>query len=224
MHAEVDPLVYVVDDETIARTAIQATLAQSGFRCRSYVCAGDFLRGCAEGDGRAVVVDIRMPEMTGIELVSHICTAELPLGIVVVSAYANTQDVVSAMRDGAVTVLDKPYRSDELREAVRGAVRKGEEMFARRLRRTELAERFDRMTARELAVLVLVSDGVQNRSISARLGCAVRTVEQRRARIFAKTETNSPAALVRFWMDVESELPDRADRARKALASQQSID
>lgn len=221
MATEPADIVYVVDDDPVALRSITSTLSGSGFRCRSYVSAVDFLRSYTGEDSGCVVLDLRMPEMTGDILLDRIRGEDWDLGVVVVSAYVTTRDAVRIMRNEAVTVLDKPYQREELCTAVAEAARRAEVHRGERLRREELRERFERLTPKEVAVLVLVVDGMQNKQIAERLGFAVRTIEQRRSRMFVKTDTKTPADIVRFWIELCSHAPELRDRAHELLRRQE---
>lgn len=196
MNAE--PTVFVVDDDEEARASVCALVRSMGVETIPFTSAEDFL---AAYDGRApgcLVTDVRMVGMSGIELQETLREQGIDLPVVVLTAFARTALTVKAMRNGAVSMLDKPYDDDDLWDAIRGGLQRDAEQRAARRQQQEFATRLASLSPAEREVMDLVVDGMQNRTIANRLGVSVRTVENRRREVFTKMQASSLAELVRI--------------------------
>lgn len=196
-------LVYIVDDDHVAREALSTTLVEFGYCCRKYVSAVEFLDRVEPDATGCVVVDINMPEMDGVALVERLTESGTQLGIVVVSAFADTPKTVKLMQDGAISVLDKPFKRVDLQKVVDSAVERSELLQRRQRHRNELVDILAQLKPPWMDVFLRMTEGEPNKSIAGQLGIAERTVEDRRRKIYKATGTKMLSQLVRLRIDLE---------------------
>jgi FixJ family two-component response regulator len=197
------PITYVVDDDDLARKAVIALLAAMGVETQGFPSAEQFL---AAYDGRhpaCLVTDVRMLGMTGLELQEELLRRGESIPVVVLTAYANTPSTVRAMRNRAVTLLEKPSRDDELWEAVRDALAADRHAYVEEQLRADVRRRLESLTAKEREVMDLITAGDANKVVARKLGCSVRTVELHRRGVFQKMQADSLAELVRLVVMLE---------------------
>jgi two-component system, LuxR family, response regulator FixJ len=195
--------VYIVDDDHASREAVEMLLTEMKVPFESFPSAEQFLEQYDGTRPGCVVTDVRMLEMSGLELQEELTRRNITLPVVVVTAYADAPVVVRAMKNGAVTLLEKPCRNHELWDAIREGLVKDAENLEREKQRQELKARFERLTAAETEVLDLVVEGVPNKAIASRLDISVRTVEVRRQHVFSKLKADSVAELVQLVLQMK---------------------
>jgi len=194
--SEKAPVVHVVDDDPSFRTAISRLLRAAGYEVRVYGSAGDFLlEPPADGSG-CILLDLRMPGPSGLELHEAIARRGDTLPVIFLTGHGDIPQSVRAMRQGAVDFLTKPVRRTELVASIRQALERQEAAAETRGRRKAIAERFAKLTPREKEVFELVVAGRLNKQIAALLGTSERTVKAHRARIMEKMQVDSVAGLV----------------------------
>ena len=192
------PTIFVVDDDPGVSRALRSVAQLLEMDVRAFPSAEDFLAGYDPRQPGCLVLDIKMPGMTGLELQQRLATLDPPPPVIMISGHADVRIAVEAMSGGALTLLEKPFRLDELTAHIRKAV----ELDA--ARRTEAAERlktesrFARLTEKEREVFDLVARGKTNKHIAADLHLSVRAVEDRRARLMKKLGVRSVAELVQL--------------------------
>ena len=190
--------IYVVDDDRSVRTAIARLLREHGFEVEPYGSAAAFLDRYQTSGPACLVVDQRMPGMSGLELQRFLAARDETLSIVFLTAFGDVVTSVQAMKGGAVDFLIKPVEEDVLIVAVnRGLERSAAALEARRAREDVLT-RVARLTPREREVGVLVADGLANKVIASKLGTAEQTVKVHRARLMQKLAVSSAAELARL--------------------------
>jgi FixJ family two-component response regulator len=199
------PRVFIVDDDESLRTSLHLLLEPSGFEVTAFDSAERFLEFAPKYDVGCLIVDARMPGMSGLELLEELRASESGLTSILVTGIANTSLVVQAMSAGAVTVLDKPYRESDLLEAIRRAWQLSCDCRERRIRRRVIRRRIAALSPSERQVLDLVVEGTSNKSIAGKLELSVRTVENRRRGIFQKMNAESVAELVRMILIVNDD-------------------
>ena len=172
-----------------------------GLPTQSFASAEEFLESYTPDRPGCLVTDVRMLGMSGIELQEELRFRGIELPVIVLTAFARTSLTVRAMRNGAVTMLDKPYNDDALWDAVRQALKQDADQRAVRDRQHALRQRFTTLTPSEREVLDLVVAGQPNKTIAKRLDMSVRTVENRRHDIFNKLQASSVAELVRLTVE-----------------------
>lgn len=201
-----EPTVYVVDDDPGARESVRLLVRSMGVQSKQFESAEEFLASLDVEAAGCVVTDLRMPGASGLDLQAALAEAGSTLPVIVISGVAETRATVKAMEQGAITLLDKPYREDELWTAIRRALTLD---VARRREADEHAavrERFARLTARETETLRMILEGKPNKAAATVLNVSERTIENRRRSIFAKTGTKSVAELVRLCIEADVEL------------------
>jgi FixJ family two-component response regulator len=179
-----------------------------GLRALPFSSGEDFLDGFDPECAGCVITDLRMHGMSGVELQEELQKQGVTIPVIVLTAYASTSVTVQVMKNGAVTMLDKPYRDNDLWDAIRSALTLDASLRRQSEYMLSLRDRLDRLNAKESAVLNLLMKGQANKHIARALSVSERTVENRRRAIFQKTETESVAELVRLV--IEAGQPDTA--------------
>jgi two-component system response regulator FixJ len=193
-----DAVVFIVDDDEQVRKAVKALVEAMGVTSESYPSAEEFLRAY---DGRrpaCLVTDVRMLGMSGLELQERMIEQGLSMSVIVLTAFATTPTTVRAMRNGALTLMEKPCNDDELWDAIRRGLANDLENFQLEQQRSNLRLRLESLTPKEREVLDLMISGDANKVIARKLDCSIRTVENHRQKVFQKMEADSLAELVRM--------------------------
>jgi FixJ family two-component response regulator len=207
------PVIHMVDDDTAFQTAVCRLLRASGYEVRTYSNAGDFLLGRRDSTAGCILLDVRMPGPSGLDLQEALARQTDPLPIIFLTGHGDIASSVRAIKAGAVDFLTKPVDRHALLNAVKNAIARDQE---NRLARAELRNRranYEALTTRERQVLEGVVAGKLNKEIAAELGTAERTVKAHRAQVMEKMQVASLAELVR----VADQL--RASSARPSTAS-----
>lgn len=197
--------VYVVDDDAQARKAVTTLVEAMGVATFGFNSAEEFL---AAYDGRrpaCLVTDVRMIGMSGLELQEELIRRGVDISVVVLTGFATTPGTVRAMRNGALTLLEKPCRDDELWEAIRDGLAADRRLHSLQSGVDEIRSRFETLTAKEREVLSHVAAGEANKVIARRLDVSLRTVELHRQNVFQKMGADSLAELVRMVVAIEGE-------------------
>jgi len=197
--------VYVIEDEPTVRQAIRALSESMGLRVQEFDAAEDFLQEVTTETVGCIVADFRLRGMSGVELLEKLSETSRRRPMVIITGYATTPTVVRAMRNGAITVLDKPFDPNELWRAIREAIREDQLGRAKHAQILDLKERFSQLTEQERIVLQLIVSGNINKQISKHLDVSVRTVESRRQQIFRKTGAKNLGELMWHAMMLKSE-------------------
>ena len=194
----VAPLVLVVDDEPSVRKSLTRLLASSGYTVEAFASAREFLAREPHPGPCCLVLDVRMPGLTGIQLQELLAATGRRMSIVFVSGHADVRTSVKAMKAGAVDLLTKPVDAHDLIAAILRAVTKDERDRATEARRAEIQWRVRLLTPRETEVFALVVTGMLNKQIAVALGIGEKTVKVHRARVMEKMRAGSVAELVRL--------------------------
>ena len=197
--------VYVVDDDAQARKAVTTLIEAMGVTTFGFNSAEEFL---ASYDGRrpaCLVTDVRMVGMSGLELQEELIRRGADISVVVLTGFATTPGTVRAMRNGALTLLEKPCRDDELWEAIRDGLAADRRLHAVQASIGEIRSRYESLTPKERDVLSHVAAGEANKVIARRLDVSLRTVELHRQNVFQKMGADSLAELVRMVDAIEGE-------------------
>ena len=188
--------IYVVDDDEAMRDSLRWLLESAGYRVASYASAERFLAAYRAGHCTCLVLDVRMPGLTGLELQQELNRRGTPLPIIFVTGHGDVPMAVDALKNGAFHFLEKPFKSERLLELVEQAATSGTPVEAERARRRCAAARLATLTLREREVMDLVVLGRKNRQIAETLGISVKTVEAHRAKAMEKMDCSSVAELV----------------------------
>lgn len=192
--------VFLVDDDHAVLRSLTA-LVKVVFPCvEAYASAAEFLEAYRPGKPGCLVLDVAMPGMNGLELQRRLLDEKIDLPVVFITGHGNVQMAVGAMQAGAVNFLEKPFHEQELWDSIRSALDLDEKRRRRRQRRTQVEQRFTRLSQGERQVLDLIMDGKYNKEIASELDLSVRTIEDRRSRLMQKMEAGSVAELVQLAM------------------------
>lgn len=190
------PTAYVVDDEESIRSLWEWLLASNGIAVRTFGSAAAFIQSYRSGDAGCLVLDVRLPGMSGPELQDYLRREGIGIPIVFMSAHGDVRTAVNAMKGGAVDFIQKPFDYREALAIVRRAFERDVQERSRKARRAQLAERLAALTERERGVLQRIVEGKANKVIAAELDISVKTVEAHRAKVMEKMAVDSVAELV----------------------------
>ncbi len=197
------PTIHVIDDDDAVRDSIQMFLANEGLEVRTYPSADAFIAVLDSAPPGCVVTDVRMPGMSGIELLAEIARLRLAMPVIVVTGHADVPLAVRAMKSGAVDLLEKPFKAADLIDAVSRALEVGRNSQRNVLSAQEAQARLATLTMRETEVLDRLVRGQPNKIIAYEMGISPRTVEVHRANVMKKTQAGSFSELVRMFLNVE---------------------
>lgn len=193
-----DYVVHVVDDEEPVRKSLAFLLTMSGFAVRMHESATSFLE-VAPGIGRAcLVTDLRMPDMSGVDLLNHLKDAQALVPAIVITGHGDVPMAVAAMKAGAVDFIEKPFSDEVLIDAIRKAAKLLDRDTSDDLDAATLQSRLDSLSERERQVLAAVVAGLPNKTIAYDLDISPRTIEVHRSNVMAKMRARSLPELVRM--------------------------
>lgn len=198
MTASAAPLVFVVDDDASVRKSLVRLIKAAGYEAEAFGSVGDFLARRPYDGPCCLVLDVRMPGRTGLDLQEALRAAGQWLSIVFITGYRDVRVSVKAMKGGAVDFLTKPVDEGTLLGAIEQAVARTLADRRRQARQTEIQRRIATLTPREAAVFALVVTGMLNKQIGSELGIGEKTVKVHRARVMEKMQAGSLADLVRL--------------------------
>jgi FixJ family two-component response regulator len=189
------PIVFIVDDDQDMRLSMQRVLKTVGLRAELFATPQDFLQRNIPDAPSCLVLDVRLPGMGGLEVQQKLIEAGINIPIIFITAHGDIPMTVKAMKSGAVEFLTKPFRHQELLDAIQQALQRDQ---LSRLHRNEIAElqgRYKGLTARERKVMDLVVSGMQTKQIAAVLGTSEITAAVHRGHVMHKMQAGSPAEL-----------------------------
>ncbi len=200
LEREADPLVRVVDDDPEVRSALDFMLTCEGYRVKCYESAKRFLAEDVPSEPGCIIADIRMPEMSGIELFARLRERSYPVPLLFLTGHGDVDMAVDAMLGGAVDFIQKPIRNERLFLAIGRAIEKSKRRLgARALEEPDVEKaRFEALTPREKDVVRLLAVGLMNKEVAERLGISPRTVEVYRATALRKLDVRTPADLAQI--------------------------
>jgi two-component system response regulator FixJ len=195
--------IHIIDDDAAVRESLLALVQMRGLNAKGYSSAEAFLAGLKTHETGCVVSDVRMPGMTGLQLLEKMNEAKSTLPVVIITAYADVPTAVRAMQAGAVTFLEKPCNDDDLIAAIQQALNLEQAQQALRKQKSDVQAKLDTLTPDENAVMRKMLEGLPNKRIASDLDIGLRTVELRRSNIMKKMEAGSLAELVRLAILVD---------------------
>ena len=197
MPPDPQPIVFVVDDDRAMRESLRWLLESIGLSVRTYATAAEFLDDHDPAQPGCLVLDVRMPGMSGLDLQTELARRGAELPTIVVTGHAEVAMAVRAVKAGAIDFIEKPFSDQLLLDRVRQALEIDRQSREVRMRREEARRRLASLSAREREVLGLVAAGKANKEIAAALGLSPKTVEVHRAHVMAKMAVDSLAELIR---------------------------
>jgi two-component system response regulator FixJ len=205
---DIAPQVFVVDDDNSVRLSIRTLLKSVGIPSTGFASAAEFLSGYSPAQPGCLVLDIRMPGMSGMELQDVLNERGIVIPVVFVTGHGDVPMAVEAMKQGAFDFLQKPFRDQELIDCVQRAIGRDREYRESLAQADRIRARIATLTARERDVMRMLIEGNPNKVMAAKLGLSQRTVEIHRAHVMDKMGVRSLAQLVRMVMAVpEHEQP-----------------
>ncbi|AHE98399.1 response regulator transcription factor [Thioalkalivibrio paradoxus] len=207
--------VVLVDDDPAVRRSLSLALNLAGYEVKAFACGGDLLRDLDMEQVGCLLLDLRMPDMSGLELQQELSERGCALPVIFMSAFGDIPTTVRALKGGALDFLEKPFSTESLITRVEEALATDSAMRAERDWRSRIAERARQLTGREREVMALVTDGLSNKEIARRFEISPRTVEKYRARVMEKMQAANLADLCQMVAAVPAAL-DGTSVARRA--------
>jgi FixJ family two-component response regulator len=198
MTANAEPMVFVVDDDASVRDAVRKLISSVGLRVETFGSTREFLNAKRPEAPSCLVLDVRLPDVSGLEFQRDLAEADIRIPIIFITGHADIPMTVRAMKAGAVEFLTKPFRGQELIDAIQDAIARDRAAWAEHAQMADLRTRFDSLTAREKEVLALVASGLLNKQVGAELGTSELTIKTHRGRVMQKMGADSLADLVRM--------------------------
>jgi two-component system response regulator FixJ len=194
--------VYVVDDDDGMRRALSLLLNTVGYKTAAFANPKEFLEKFKPDIAACLVLDIRMPGMSGLELQRHLNRMGAMLPVIFITGHGDVPMAVQAMKEGAFEFIEKPFRDQDLLDRVNHALQQDRENRSALARRADVLQRFEALTPREKQVMEFVVDGAANKVIAIDLGLSERTVEIHRAKVMEKMGARSVAHLVKLQLSL----------------------
>jgi RNA polymerase sigma factor (sigma-70 family) len=198
-----EQIIYLVDDDEALRDSLAWLLESQGFKVAAFASAEDFLKAWRPEFNGCLLLDVRMPGMSGLELHERLRAQYSTLPIIFITGHGDVPMAVAALKKGAVDFIEKPFNDTELLRLVSQCLVTEQEHRARRRQDAEVSRRLDQLTQREREVLDLIIAGKLNKQIADVLGISIKTVEVHRARVMEKMAAQSLAELVQNVMAIE---------------------
>jgi FixJ family two-component response regulator len=192
------PTVFIIDDDAGVRASIQDLVESVNLRAESFATAQGFLSGERRDGPSCLVLDVRLPDTSGLDLQQELSRAGVRIPIIFITGHADIPMTVKAMKSGAVEFLTKPFREQDLLDVIHRALKRDREVREKQRRLAELQKRYSTLSARECEVMSLVVSGLLNKQIAARLGASETTVKIHRGRVMQKMQAESLPHLVRM--------------------------
>ncbi len=200
MHSDQHPTAYVVDDDESIRTLWRWLMESNGIAVKTFATAAAFIESYRSGDAGCLVLDLKLPGMSGLELQQYLNRKDIEIPIVFVTGYGDVPAAVSALKGGAVDFVQKPFGHREVLSIIEKAFQRDAEIREKHARLSIIASRLATLTEREREVLQRVIEGKPNKIIAGELDISMKTVEFHRAKVMEKMGVTSVAELVQIAM------------------------
>jgi FixJ family two-component response regulator len=198
MKAAAVPTVFVIDDDRGMRQAIQDLVESVGLRAEAFTTGEEFLKRPRTADPSCLVLDVRLPQMSGLDFQRKLAELGLCIPIIFITAHGDIPMSVRALKSGAVEFLTKPFRDQDLLDAIQQALQRDRAAREQLAEINDLRERYHALTAREREVMTLVISGMLNKHIAAKIGASEATVKIHRGHVMDKMQSGSLIELVRM--------------------------
>ena len=196
--SESGPIVFVVDDEPTVCASIKRLVRSVGIEAQTYSSAQEFLRGKRPDVPGCLVLDVRLPDLSGLDLQQELAKANMTLPIIFVTGHGDIPMSVRAMKAGAVEFLTKPFREQDLLEAIQHGIQQHRTLREQRAEIFDLQCRYESLTLREREVFPLVAGGLLNKQVASQLGASEKTIKVHRGQVMHKMKAESLADLIRM--------------------------
>jgi FixJ family two-component response regulator len=204
---EVEPIVILIDDDELFRRSTERLIRTAGLNVQPFSSASDFLKSARPEGPACLVLDVRIPGFSGMELQCELTRAEIHIPIIFITGHGDIPTSVQAMKGGAVEFLTKPFRGRVLLDAISAAIERDRAEIQKRSEIRELRKRYDQLTPREREVMALVADGLLNKQVAGKLSTTEATIKFHRAHIMQKMRADSLAHLIRMAEKLGSPRP-----------------
>jgi len=192
------PTVFIVDDDRGMRQSIQDLVESVGLRAESFATGGEFLKRKPTSDPSCLVLDVRLPQMSGLDFQRQLAETGMQIPIIFITAHGDIPMSVRALKSGAVEFLTKPFRDQDLLDAIQEALQRNRATQEQQAEIEDLQERYGTLTAREQQVMALVVSGMLNKQIASEIGASEATVKVHRGNVMHKMKAGSVVDLVRM--------------------------
>ena len=196
-----EPTVYIVDDDDAVREALGALLGSVCLRYEGFASAEAFMAVANRQMRGCLLLDVRMPGMSGLELQRKLRDQDIALQIVIITGHGDVPMAVRALKSGASDFIEKPFNEQDLLDRIQTCLKDDHDLWHNRLALDQAASRFGTLTPREMAVMELIAVGYHTKKIAAQLEIQDRTVDVHRFNIMRKVGVRNLAELLRLWSD-----------------------
>ncbi len=193
-----EPTVFVVDDDESVRESLTMLVETIDLKTKSFASAQEFLQGYEPNEAGCLILDVRMPGMSGLELQAQLTANDCKLPVILVTGHGDVPMAVNAMKSGAVSFIEKPFRDQELIDTIQEAIEKDAKERVLLNKRAKMKEKIDTLTPRERQVMDCMIEGTLSKEIACELQISQKTVDFHRANIFKKMNVNSTVELLRL--------------------------